>query len=121
MSNLSVHFSSKTDMWATPQAFFDRLNDEFKFTLDPCATAENKKCDKYFTEEEDGLKQSWAGHRVFMNPPYGRKIGFWIKKAFEEAGGGRTLLSLYFRLVLIRDIFINIFTAKPKLDLLKVA
>lgn len=87
LSKMQVHFSSKTDMWATPQDLFDSLNKKYKFNLDPCATKENAKCKKFFTEEENGLKKSWKGKRVFMNPPYGRGIGAWIKKASE--GGGR--------------------------------
>ena len=56
-------FSSTTDLWATPQAFFDELNREFHFTLDPCANDENHKCDKYYTIEQDGLKQDWGGRK----------------------------------------------------------
>jgi len=78
---MSVHFSSKTDLWSTPQYFFDKLNDEFNFTLDPCATAENAKCDKFYTKEDDGLSKDWSDERVFMNPPYGREIGRWVEKA----------------------------------------
>lgn len=63
-------FTSKTDMRATPQDFFDKLNDEFKFNLDPCATPENAKCEKYFTKEDDGLSKSWDNQNVFCNPPY---------------------------------------------------
>jgi len=77
--NLKVHFSSQTDLWSTPQAFFDQLNKEFNFTLDPCATKENAKCKKFFTKEQDGLKQSWAKEIVFMNPPYGSEISLWIE------------------------------------------
>jgi phage N-6-adenine-methyltransferase len=76
-------FSSATDEWATPQELFDRLNAVFHFTLDPCATAVNAKCRRYFTIAEDGLQQDWDGERVFMNPPYGRAIGDWVKKASE--------------------------------------
>lgn len=68
--NTDLMFSSKTDLWATPQSFFDELNNEFHFTLDPCATSENHKCEKYYTEREDGLKQSWDNEVVFCNPPY---------------------------------------------------
>jgi phage N-6-adenine-methyltransferase len=82
MDNL-LHFSSQTDEWATPQDFFDRLDAIFDFTLDPCATAKNAKCPRYFTREQDGLAQSWDGERVFVNPPYGRSIGAWVKKASE--------------------------------------
>ena len=58
-------FTSKTNEWATPQAFFDELNKEFNFTLDPCATPQNAKCARYFTKEIDGLSQSWRGEIVF--------------------------------------------------------
>ena len=78
-----VHFSSQTDDWATPQDFFDRLDAIFEFTLDPCADAKNAKCVRFFTPEDDGLTQNWDGERVFMNPPYGRRIGAWVKKASE--------------------------------------
>lgn len=82
--NTDLMFSSQTDQWATPQYFFDKLNEEFQFTLDPCADEFNHKCDKYFTIEQDGLLQSWANETVFCNPPYGREIGKWVKKASDE-------------------------------------
>lgn len=84
---MNVHFSSQTNEWATPQDFFDSLHKEFKFNLDPCATKENAKCKKYFTEKDDGLKKSWNDFRVFCNPPYGREIGKWVKKGSEAQGG----------------------------------
>lgn len=87
MINQSL-FTSNTDEWATPQAFFDELDKEFAFTLDPCATPENAKCARYFTKEIDGLAQSWHGEKVFCNPPYGRDIAKWVKKAHEEVAGG---------------------------------
>ena len=62
-------FSSNTDLWATPQAFFDELDREFHFTLDPCANDENHKCDKYFTIEQDGLSQSWGGVQGLLQSP----------------------------------------------------
>ena len=68
--NTDLMFSSKTDLRATPQYFFDQLNNEFGFTLDPCATDENHKCDKYYTIKEDGLRQSRDNEIVFCNPPY---------------------------------------------------
>lgn len=88
----AVGFSSKSGDWDTPQAFFDKLNKQFGFTLDPCATAASTKCDKYFTEEEDGLVQSWKGHTVFVNPPYGRGIGVWLKKGYEESKQHNTVV-----------------------------
>ena len=83
--NKELIFSSKTDMWATPQEFYDKLNDEFNFTLDPCATEDNAKCDNFFTVDDDGLKQDWSGNIVFCNPPYGRAIKEWVKKSYEES------------------------------------
>ena len=91
---MEVHYSSKSNEWATPQNLFDELNDEFNFTLDPCATDENAKCSKYFTIEDDGLNKDWSNDVVFMNPPYGREIKKWIKKAYEESLNGATVVCL---------------------------
>ena len=77
--------SSKKDQWATPQDFFDVLDREFSFTLDPCADETNHKCNRYFTKEIDGLSQDWSGETVFCNPPYGRNIKKWVKKSRDEA------------------------------------
>lgn len=93
VSLISVHFSSKTDEWSTPQDFFDRLNEEFGFELDVCATPENAKCPRYFTKSENGLLQKWEGI-CWMNPPYGREIRQWVKKAYESALGGATVVCL---------------------------
>lgn len=94
MTAMGVHFSSATDDWATPQATFDELDAEFHFTLDPCASDANYKCATYFTQADDGLAQPWAEHTVFMNPPYGRVIGSWIRKAYEESQLGATVVAL---------------------------
>lgn len=83
--NTNVMFSSETDLWATPIDFFNKLNDEFNFTLDPCANEENHKCKKYYTKEQDGLSKSWTGEVVFCNPPYGRVIKHWVKKGYLES------------------------------------
>ena len=83
-----VLFSSKTDQWETPQDFFVQLDNEFHFTLDPCADEANHKCERYFTKEQDGLKQDWSGEVVFCNPPYGRKVGKWVEKCFREVYQG---------------------------------
>ena len=91
-SSLKVMFSSNSFSWGTPESFFKRLDNEFKFTLDPCATKETAKCARFFTEEDDGLSQDWGGHSVFMNPPYGRDIGDWIKKAYEESSKPGTVV-----------------------------
>ena len=91
--NTDLMFSSQTDQWETPQDFFDNLNEEFHFTLDPCADEYNHKCARYFTKEQDGLKQSWIGS-VFCNPPYGRKIGKWVEKAYFSALEGAVVVML---------------------------
>ena len=77
-------FTSNTNEWATPVKFFEELNKEFNFTLDPCATDDNAKCRKYFTVKENGLIQDWGGEVVFCNPPYGRELPLWVKKCYEE-------------------------------------
>lgn len=82
--NNDLMFSSKTDLWATPQDFFDKLNARFQFETDVCALPENAKCKRFFTPEMDGLKQEWTGV-CWMNPPYGRGIGKWVRKAYESS------------------------------------
>lgn len=84
----------KTVEWATPQAFFDKLNEEFRFTLDPCSTHENAKCINHYTIAENGLIQNWGGQRVFCNPPYGRELPQWVRKCYEEAQGGTLVVML---------------------------
>ncbi len=87
-------FSSVTDMWATPQDFFDKLNARFKFQTDVCAVPGNAKCKKFFTPEQDGLSQEWSGV-CWMNPPYGRGIGAWVEKAYLSARNtGATVVCL---------------------------
>jgi site-specific DNA-methyltransferase (adenine-specific) len=83
-------YTSDSDEWATPKDFYDRLNEEFHFTLDPCSSDENAKCEKHYTKEHDGLKQDWTGETVFCNPPYGKGIGAWCQKCYEHSlhGGG---------------------------------
>lgn len=87
---------AKTVEWETPQDLFDRLNDEFHFTIDACASKDNAKCKRYFTKEQDGLKQDWTGEVVWCNPPYGRQLPLWIKKCHDHFIGGvlRSCLSL---------------------------
>ena len=80
-------FSSKSDEWGTPVDFFNKLNKRFNFTLDPCSTSKNKKCEKFYTVEEDGLSKSWKGETVFVNPPYGN-ISAWVQKAYDESREG---------------------------------
>ena len=88
-------FSSRTDEWETPKDFFQKLDDEFHFDLDVCATPKNAKCKRFFTKEQDGLKQEWKG-TCWMNPPYGRQISLWVKKALDSARGGGQQSSAFF-------------------------
>lgn len=81
--NTECIFSSKTTVWSTPQDFFDKLDEEFNFDLDACAIPENAKCRRFYSPSDDGLAQEWSG-TVWCNPPYGREIGKWIKKASES-------------------------------------
>jgi len=87
--------SNKMD-WRTPQAFFDKLNEEFCFIIDAAATKENTKCTFFYTPETDGLASSWQLDigAVFCNPPYGREIGKWVKKAHDEANAHGTTIVL---------------------------
>lgn len=87
-------FSSAREEWETPQEFFNELDAEFHFDLDPCALPESAKCGDYFTPAEDGLAQNWGGRRVFCNPPYGRKIGAWVRKCYEESRKPGTVVVL---------------------------
>lgn len=93
-NRLDVHFSSAKDDWATPPDLFSALNDEFHFSLDPCAAPENAKCPRFFTKTEDGLAQDWKDEVVFLNPPYGRALGRWLCKAYESTLRGATVVCL---------------------------
>lgn len=97
-SSLAVHFSSATDDHATPVEFFKKLDEEFHFDLDVCASKENAKCPDYYGHDRgtNGLEAPWHEHAdvVWMNPPYGRQIGKWIAKAAEESAKGVTVVSL---------------------------
>jgi phage N-6-adenine-methyltransferase len=89
----NVHFSSKTDLWETPQALFDELNRDYQFETDVCAVEENAKCRHFFSPEQDGLAQEWKGI-CWMNPPYGRQIKHWVQKAYESSLEGATVVCL---------------------------
>ena len=86
-------FSSKSDIWETPKDFFNSLNAEFNFTLDPCALPENAKCKKFYTPEQNGLDQDWSGEIVFCNPPYS-EVSKWVEKAYSEAKRGAKTVML---------------------------
>jgi site-specific DNA-methyltransferase (adenine-specific) len=90
MSISKALYTSRTDEWSTPQDMFDELHREFNFTVDAAAGKDNAKCKRYFDKETNGLVQSWAGETVWCNPPYGRQIGKWMKKALVESRHPRT-------------------------------
>jgi site-specific DNA-methyltransferase (adenine-specific) len=92
--NTDVMFSSASDQWATPQAFFNEWHALFNFTLDVCADAQNAKCERFFDLSANGLKQDWSLDVCWMNPPYGREIGQWVKKAYSESRNGATVVCL---------------------------
>jgi phage N-6-adenine-methyltransferase len=94
MTISSTLYSSRTDEWPTPRSFFNELNAEFKFTLDPCASKTNTTCATFFTKNEDGLMQDWKNHRVFCNPPYGKTMREWAKKCYEASQGGALVVLL---------------------------
>lgn len=77
-------YTAEKDDWATPQALFDKLNEEFHFTVDVCANEHNHKCQLYWNAEQDGLKQDWNGHMCWVNPPYGYKAPLWVAKASQH-------------------------------------
>ena len=85
-------FASASDECETPREFFEAVDAVFHFTLDVCATRDNAKCERYFTKEEDGLSRLWRGV-CWMNPPYGREISLWVKKAYESALDGETAVA----------------------------
>lgn len=92
MSN--VHFSSNSNEWYTPDYVFNELDSRYSFTLDAAANASNAKCERFFTQEDNGLKQCWANESVWLNPPYGREIGLWVEKAKIEATKGSIVVML---------------------------
>lgn len=88
--NKNVLWSNRSDDWGTPQDVFDTLNRELgPFTLDVCASEENKKVDAFFSIKDNGLLQDWGGNICWMNPPYS-KVAKWINKAYRESRKPRT-------------------------------
>lgn len=76
------------DEYLTPSWIYNPLGE---FDLDPCAATKfpNRIAKKYFTKADDGLSQRWFG-RVWLNPPYGRHIGDWVRR-LEFHGNGIAL------------------------------
>ncbi|HHB81968.1 MAG TPA: phage N-6-adenine-methyltransferase [Devosia sp.] len=88
-------YSSKNDDWGTPQDLFDRLNSIYNFQLDAAAASHNAKCPRFFTPHDDALQKNWAQYkRIWLNPPYGRSIGDWMKKAYDESQRGALVVCL---------------------------
>jgi len=93
--NTELMFSSKTDLWSTPQDFFNELDREFHFGIDVCATEENAKCKNFYDKKTDGLKQNWGGYgTIWCNPPYGKEIACWVEKAAQTSQSGETVVML---------------------------
>lgn len=76
-------FSSASEHWATPKDLYEALDKEFHFNNDPCP----------LRAMTDGLAREW-GNRVYVNPPYGRKITVWVKRAYEESLRGKLVVML---------------------------
>lgn len=89
-----IHTSSKSAEWETPPDFFAKYANLYQFDVDVCATDENALLPNYWTLADDALKQDWAGKTCWMNPPYGREIGAFMKKAWEESQNGATVVCL---------------------------
>ena len=87
-------YSSATDEWPTPAPLFAALDAEFGFELDVCASPSNAKCARFWTRDDDGLRQPWSPGPAWMNPPYGTEIGKWVAKARRESARGAVVVCL---------------------------
>ena len=97
MAKFAGKFDSAKQEWETPDSLYDPLAKEFRFTLDAAADGKNARCKKFFTKEQDGLKQDWGKNTVWLNPPYGaktHKISDWIKKSYAASLEGATVVVL---------------------------
>ena len=103
--NTEVLFSSKSELWSTPQDLFDELNKEFHFNLDPCATSENAKCAEFFTKEQDGLQKNWGGTTCFAIPHMAEQLGNGYKRHTRKAKSRKRLLYALFLPERIQDGF----------------
>lgn len=84
---------TETDVWETPLWLFDALDKEFGFTLDPCASPDNAKCERYFTMDDNGLLRDWGRETVFVNPPYS-ECDVWMRRSYGAAQDGATVVCL---------------------------
>lgn len=81
--------------WETPQDFFDALNKEFHFEIDVAASEENFKCGRFYGKESNSLEINWGIWKsIWLNPPYDKSIGLWLRKAYESAQDGCTIVCL---------------------------
>jgi site-specific DNA-methyltransferase (adenine-specific) len=83
MKGQDALFSSDFHGYSTPSELFEWANKRFNFTVDVCADKSNHKCSKYYTEESNGLLQSWRDEVAWCNPPYNR-TKLWILKGINE-------------------------------------
>src|SRR5688572_3008230 len=90
---IKVYHQRGKDDWESPDDVFRPLNEEFEFTLDVCADVYNRKCERFFSKEKDGLSQIWAPEVCWMNPPYS-EWAKWVEKAYKEAALGATVVAL---------------------------
>ena len=93
MAQFKTKFESKRQDWETPDELFQPLNKEFGFTLDVCATSENAKCPQFFSIADNALVKDWRGV-CWMNPPFGQQIQKWVRKAYQSAQEGCTVVCL---------------------------
>ena len=75
--------NSAVDDRALPASDFEPLNKRYRFTIDVAASEQNAKCARFYTDEDNGLEQSWSGERVYCNPPFS-DIRPWVQKAWQE-------------------------------------
>lgn len=120
MANIDVMYSSKTDQWATPEDFFEELDKEFHFNLDPCADEQNHKCEKYFTKEDNGLSKDWGGIACFAILRMVEQLQTGLKRHTEkERKTTQSLLCLY-QQEQTRDTSTTLYNIDQKSDLSKV-
>lgn len=112
--NTEVMFSSKTDLWATPQSFFNQLDAEFHFNLDPCATSENAKCKKFFTKEIDGLRQNWGGITCFVIRHTVENFHYGFRRLMKRARNLTQRWLCSFQHVLIQNTFTSTFITRQR-------
>lgn len=96
MANIKACLSSKNEDWETPKELFYKYDNIYHFTIDIAASKDNALCEKFFTIEDNALIQDWGGYGnvCWMNPPYGRKVSAFMKKALEESRKGATVVCL---------------------------